>query len=148
MWINKPQTILKSALCSKVEIENESDLIRVILPKKSDQNQLTERVKRSQSSISFTETGSASTQSEYKLELTDGIIRLEIINPGNSHPAVKSNWLENVLLTRLNRIYKNLHCKTSNASQGYPATLSLIDKETYQSKELNILSLVNLLILG
>ena len=140
MWINKPQTILKSALCSKVEIENESELVRIILPKKSDQNQLTERVRRSQCSISFTETGSTGSQSEYKLALTDGIIKLEIINTGSSHPAVKSNWLENVLLTRLNRILKNLDCKTSNASQGYPATLSLIDKETYQSKGRNILT--------
>jgi len=126
---------LKSALCSKVERKNENELTRILIPKKSDQNKLTEMITRSSTSARFEENGSGiETKSEYEITLVDDSISLNIKSNGDSHPAVKSKWLENVLLPRLNRIHQNLNSNSSSASQGYPSTLSLVDKQVYQSK--------------
>ena len=48
------------------------------------------------------------------------------------HPAQKKNWLESVLLPKLNSIFANGLSENTAAAQGFPETLSLVDKPRYQ----------------
>ena len=95
--------------------------------KRDNQSELIEDIKRAEDRISFLHN-----ESEYEIIFTSGNISLDIkkspSDPENCHPAIRPGWLENVLLPKLIKMINN----SEQNKTGFPSTLSLIDKASYQ----------------
>jgi len=66
--------------------------------------------------------------------LEEGEIKLEweALSEEDPHPAQKKAWLESVLIPKLNSIVKNGLSENTASAQGFPETLSLVEKPRYQ----------------
>ena len=66
--------------------------------------------------------------------LDEGEIKLEweALTEEDPHPAQKKTWLESVLIPKLNSIVKNGLSENTASAQGFPETLSLVEKPRYQ----------------
>ena len=95
--------------------------------KRDNQSELIEEINRAEDRISFLHT-----ESEYEIIFESGNISLGIkkspSDPENCHPALRPGWLENVLLPKLIKMANN----SEQNKTGFPPTLSLIDKASYQ----------------
>lgn len=70
----------------------------------------------------------------YSFLLEEGEIKLEweALSEEDPHPAQKKAWLESVLIPKLNSIVKNGLSENTASAQGFPETLSLVEKPRYQ----------------
>ena len=95
--------------------------------KRDNQSELIEEIIRAEDRISFLHN-----ESEYEILFASGNISLEIkkspSDSENCHPALRPGWLENVLLPKLIKMANN----SEQNKTGFPPTLSLIDKASYQ----------------
>ena len=95
--------------------------------KRDNQSELIEDIKRAEDRISFLHN-----ESEYEIIFSSGNISLDIkkspSDQENCHPAIRPGWLENVLLPKLIKMINN----SEQNKTGFPSTLSLIDKASYQ----------------
>ena len=95
--------------------------------KRDNQSELIEEIIRAEDRISFLHN-----ESEYEILFASGNISLKIkkspSDSENCHPALRPGWLENVLLPKLIKMANN----SEQNKTGFPSTLSLIDKSSYQ----------------
>jgi len=107
----------------------QSELFFKSYQKRDNQSELIEEINRAEDRISFLHT-----ESEYEIIFESGNISLGIkkspSDPENCHPALRPGWLENVLLPKLIKMANN----SEQNKTGFPPTLSLIDKASYQAK--------------
>ncbi|CAG5089341.1 Oidioi.mRNA.OKI2018_I69.PAR.g12181.t1.cds [Oikopleura dioica] len=111
LWIRKPNAFLKCISSCKYDPENGE---RTLFPKSDKHGPLIEAINHD-----------LGKNEEIALEWT----ALTEIPP---HPAQKKNWLESILLPKLSSIFANGLSENTAAAQGFPETLSLVDKPRYQ----------------
>ena len=97
IWIEKPQTILKCVSCSTIE-EKHGHIFRSLHPKRSEKEILVEKITTGKDFVKF----ERQEKGFYQLKIGPGELKLEFKSQEvNNHPAVKFEWLKDVLLPKL-----------------------------------------------
>ena len=99
IWVEKPQTILKCVSCSTIE-KIDSKIFRSLHPKKSEKEILTEEILSGENFVKF----QLNETDFYQIKIKSGTLTLEFDSQElNAHPAVKFEWLRDVLLPKLGK---------------------------------------------
>ena len=97
IWVEKPQTILKCVSCSTIE-KIDGKIFRSLHPKKSEKEILTEEILSGENFVKF----QLNETDFYQIKIKSGTLTLEFHSQElNAHPAVKFEWLRDVLLPKL-----------------------------------------------